>query len=94
MTALEIYKNHLDSFFSGNIKANDKDEKKFNNVNEFVVYLNGGNISKTLFNVCVQQTLGPMDLIGLYTLLEFSSKTAENKVKKAFINALKQINIK
>lgn len=92
MNALEIYTNHLNEFKQGNITIESKN-RKYKTADEFKNSLLNGEISAALFNICAQKTLGTFQLLGFYTLLDFSSIQAERKFKAGFINALNQIDI-
>lgn len=91
MNANEIWINHLEAFKTGSIGI-DSESPKFDNIQQATDFLVNGGISPALFNVCVEQ-LSVYNQIGLYSLLNFSSKTAENTVKKQFIRCLNRMNI-
>lgn len=91
MNAEAIYQRHLTAFKEGKIDVDSKCAHKFTKVREIYDYLNDGGIIPEMFVECAAQSLSPMQNIGFFVLLEFSSKQAEIMMKTRFILGMKRL---
>jgi len=91
MTAEEIYQKHLSAFKEGNLPIGT--QKKYRTRDEVINALQAGELFPSIWKECAFHFLGSFDMIGLYSLLAFSTPSKEAKHKKIFIALLNNLNI-
>ncbi len=91
MTAEQIYQKHAEAFKEGNLAM--ETVRKHRTKEAFVESLNAGELCPALWQECAFHFLGSFDMIGLYSLLSFSTAAKEAKHKKIFISVLNNLNI-
>jgi hypothetical protein len=91
MNAEEIYQKHLAAFKEGNLPMGQA--SKYRTRDEIINALKDGELFPAIWKECAFHFLGAFDMIGLYSLLSFSTPAKEAKHKKIFIALLNNLNI-
>lgn len=87
-----IYINHLQELRAGNINvAPSPEERKFHSIDEVRAAITSGEIIPAIVREAIYRSQTIYGQIGVYSLLEFSSKKWELEFKKVFTKALEQL---
>lgn len=85
-----IWQNHLSVLKAGNMDYNPKG-RRFASKQEVAAAIRNGEIIPEIWKEVAHHTLGPAQIIGMHSLLSFSSPKVEAKFKASFIACIENL---